>query len=123
MCHLYGIKFRIIDESDKDTDDQEFYDFPSMEQLKNGLPKMEETLRNSGFGYRAKYIADTVEKLAIQLGGEEWLESLRSKTYEEARTALMTLPGVGPKVTQVFMFANKKIKIDSIIFWIFHRYT
>lgn len=69
---------------------------------------MELSLREAGFGYRAKYIAQTVEKLNA-LGGERWLESLRDIPYKEARFELMRLPGIGPKVmkfTIINFFVN-----------------
>ncbi len=67
--------------------------FPRLDQLRS---ISESELRERGFGYRAKSIVRTVGEL--QARGEAWLESLRSATYESARTELMQLPGVGPKV-------------------------
>lgn len=32
-------------------------------------------------------------------GGVQWLEQLRKVPYKEAVQALVTLPGIGPKVT------------------------
>lgn len=76
---------------------QDFYDFPNLLQFVENLSGMEALLRKSGFGYRAKYITETVKKLNA-LNGEKWLESLKNKSYEDARMELMELPGVGPKV-------------------------
>jgi|GEM_PF-1139616 len=73
--------------------------FPTLDQL----CEVEETqLREMGFGYRAKYIVGTVQKLQ-KLGGEEWLEDLRlldqsNESLEKVRAALIQLDGVGPKV-------------------------
>jgi N-glycosylase/DNA lyase len=71
-------------------------------------------LRELGFGYRAKYIAETAKIVANQKP-EAWLESLTNPenpayrklvraaglpqcTYKEAHEQLLELTGVGPKV-------------------------
>ncbi|UZP44290.1 hypothetical protein NXS19_012102 [Fusarium pseudograminearum] len=74
---------------------------------------VEAHLRTLGFGYRAKYIAETARIVANEKP-ETWLESLRNPehpgfnttpvpreqhaTYKEAHQQLLTLKGVGPKV-------------------------
>ena len=74
-----------------------FYAFPTISQL---LRATEDELRGLGFGYRAKFIAGTAAALAAKAGGgEAFLTALREGTpYREARAALTSLPGVGPKV-------------------------
>ena len=48
---------------------------------------------------RAKYITGSIQVLQSKAGGGvEWLASLRQLDLEKAIEALMTLPGVGPKV-------------------------
>eukprot|EP01135_Chromosphaera_perkinsii_P007236 Nk52_evm44s745 gene=Nk52_evmTU44s745 len=76
---------------------------------------LEAFLREMKFGYRAKYIAQTVTILrgkmdSIEGGNEkeekkrrngrksEWLRGLREMDYESARESLLMLAGVGPKV-------------------------
>ncbi|KAG0354788.1 8-oxoguanine glycosylase ogg1 [Podila minutissima] len=73
-----------------------FYGFPTIEAL--AQDGVEDTLRKLGFGYRAKYIAQTAKKIQAMDNGLEWLMSLRSMSYEDAHVALLTLQGVGPKV-------------------------
>ncbi|KAG0081513.1 8-oxoguanine glycosylase ogg1 [Podila epicladia] len=73
-----------------------FYGFPTIEALAHD--DVEDTLRKLGFGYRAKYIAQTAKKIQAMDNGLEWLMSLRSMSYEDAHVALLTLQGVGPKV-------------------------
>ena len=75
----------------------QFYAFPTTTQL---LRATEDELRGLGFGYRAKFIAGTAAALAAKAGGgEAFLTALREGTpYREARAALTSLPGVGPKV-------------------------
>mmetsp|Transcript_9533 Transcript_9533/g.18830 ORF Transcript_9533/g.18830 Transcript_9533/m.18830 type:complete len:550 (-) Transcript_9533:260-1909(-) len=64
----------------------------------------EQQLRDMGFGYRAKYIVNSVNKLNKQKGGATaWLSKLRAMDQSEdslkvVREALVDLDGVGPKV-------------------------
>ena len=59
--------------------DHDYYTFPSLSRLcANGV---EERLRDLGFGYRAKYISQTAQKLSKDLGGEDWLVGLKERPY------------------------------------------
>lgn len=69
------------------------YEFPPPEKL---ACISEQELRQRGFGYRAVSIARVARELEIK--GDRWLTSLRSKPYEEARSALCELEGVGLKL-------------------------
>lgn len=71
----------------------DFHSFPTLQQLSRATEK---ELRDFGFGYRAKYIVQTVEFLKNQ--PEDWLVSLRELERQEAQQALTQLAGVGPKV-------------------------
>ena len=51
-------------------------------------------LRAIGLGYRGKHLAPTAAVLADSLD----ISALRQAAYEDAKEALMELPGVGPKV-------------------------
>lgn len=68
-----------------------------------------------GLGYRAKYllsIAKTIEEEGVDL------DSLKTKTYSYAKTALMGLPGVGPKVSDcVCLFSLEKLEAFPIDTW------
>ncbi|KAI1844402.1 hypothetical protein JX266_009496 [Neoarthrinium moseri] len=91
--------------------DQPFHDFPTPEALTG--KKVESHLRELGFGYRAKYIAETA-RMVSQDTPKDWLESLTNpenpgwgseqygkierSTYKEAHEKLLSLSGVGPKV-------------------------
>jgi N-glycosylase/DNA lyase len=96
-----------------------FHDFPTPEAL--AADGVEAKLRELGFGYRAKYIAETASIVAT-LKPKGWLGSLRNPLspalgevvperarslpppdtdasgYKAAHEALLTLAGVGPKV-------------------------
>lgn len=56
----------------------------------------EEALRGLGFGYRARTLRTAARELTERPEG--WLDSLREASYEDAHAALLTLPGVGPKI-------------------------
>jgi N-glycosylase/DNA lyase len=88
-----------------------FHDFPTPEALAG--QKVEAHLRELGFGYRAKYIAETARIVSREKPGE-WLESLTNPdnpgwgaekhgkvdrvSYKDAHEELLSLSGVGPKV-------------------------
>ncbi|ESZ99570.1 8-oxoguanine DNA glycosylase [Sclerotinia borealis F-4128] len=91
--------------------DQPFHDFPKPEALNS--PGVESHLRVLGFGYRAKYIAQTASIVASK--PQDWLENLRNVEtfkepfegeipaggrpgYRKAHEELLELQGVGPKV-------------------------
>ncbi|KAL7927578.1 DNA glycosylase [Trichoderma austrokoningii] len=104
LCKHYGPFIGHID-------GEAMHDFPTPESLNQ--KKVEAHLRELGFGYRAKYIAETARIIA-QDKPSAWLDSLRnpdfpafnavavtdgpSSTYKDAQAALLSLTGVGPKV-------------------------
>ena len=66
--------------------------YPSAEDMKA------ETVDSLGYlrsGFRAKYLVDAISKV---LGGEIDFSAVRSMPLDDARNALMTIKGVGPKV-------------------------
>ncbi|CDS42896.1 N glycosylase:DNA lyase [Echinococcus multilocularis] len=71
------------------------YSFPTLEVL--ARPGTEVELRKIGFGYRAKFIPAVARKL-IEAGGDAFLAKLRVASYEECKTFLLDLPGIGNKV-------------------------
>ncbi|KAI0382057.1 DNA glycosylase [Hypomontagnella monticulosa] len=92
--------------------DEAFHDFPTPQALSG--KKVEAHLRELGFGYRAKYIAETA-RLVCEEKPEGWLEGLinpenpgwsvtstadatEKPTYRHAHEQLLLLSGVGPKV-------------------------
>ena len=91
--------------------------FPSIEQM---LKVDEETLRDMGMGYRAKFITQTVKQVHSN-GGEKWLLSLREKKdQEEVIKELTSLLGVGRKVAdcvRLFSLDNSNaIPVDTHVF-------
>lgn len=70
------------------------HEFPSVETI---AAIEEHELRSRGFGYRATTIPN-VAKQVIERGGSPWLESLRTAPFADARSSLMGLKGIGPKL-------------------------
>ena len=143
-----------------------FHDFPGPEALAG--EGVEAHLRELGFGYRAKYIAETAGCVA-QVYKEKWLLKLRNPavpallgaaakevvavkkeegmeeekkpvvdgdskvalddqdppTYKKAHEALLTLPGVGPKVSDCVCLMGlgwgESVPIDTHVWQIAQR--
>ncbi|XP_059143525.1 N-glycosylase/DNA lyase-like [Physella acuta] len=88
LCLHYGNFISKVDNID-------YYTFPEFSCLCGD--DVEAKLRQLGFGYRAKFIASIARNIT-QEKPAQWLESLRWKSYSEAKAELMTLLGVGAKV-------------------------
>ena len=72
-------------------------------------------LRLCKLGYRAESVGETAR--LVGKGGFD-LESLRRMPYAEAKKALMSLPGVGPKVADcVLLFSLDKLEAFPIDVW------
>ncbi|KAJ2450348.1 8-oxoguanine glycosylase ogg1 [Coemansia sp. RSA 2424] len=104
LCNKYGQKI--------ETEKGAFYTFPTIQVIAQD-PEIEQTMKELGFGYRAKYYAKTVEYLA-QLGEPDaYLESLRNEPAGVARAELMKLSGVGPKVADCVLLMSLD-KTDAV---------
>ena len=87
--------------------------FPTPEALASAG---EQRLRELGLGYRARYVAGTAEVVAS--GGLD-LPQLRSAPYDDAKAALLALPGVGEKVADcVLLFALDHLDAAPIDRWV-----
>ncbi len=86
---LYGTYITTIEKID-------VFSFPTLNQLEM---VQESTLRENGFGYRAKYIADS----CIILKNNPEILNLHNLTYSEAKTTLLQLKGVGYKVADCIL--------------------
>ncbi|KAL2263697.1 hypothetical protein VTK26DRAFT_5553 [Humicola hyalothermophila] len=125
---------------------EQFHDFPGPEALSG--EKVEGHLRELGFGYRAKYIAETAcivttkypkgwllqlrnpdcPALDAPLHGEEQKVSdagTEPATYRAAHDALLQLPGVGPKVADCVCLMGlgwgEAVPIDTHVWQIAQR--
>lgn len=77
-----------------------FFDFPTPEAL---AAATEEELRSCGLGYRSRYLTGTARSIA---DGTVSLDLLKTMGYQEAKTELLKLPGIGGKVADcVCLFA------------------
>ncbi len=76
----------------------------------------EGTLRALGLGFRAPYVARAAAMVA---SGALALEPLRRASYNEAKAALLEVPGVGPKVADcVLLFALDKLDAFPVDRWV-----
>jgi len=87
LCEKYG---NFIDE----IEGKKYYTFPRLHEL---IKTDEQTLRDMGFGYRAKYLASTLKTIE-EKGGEKWLLELRGKDHKIIQEELTALMGIGKKV-------------------------
>lgn len=122
LCEIYGRHLISID-------GRNYHGFPDVESL--AADGVAERLRAEKFGYRAAFIQRTARKLVDEHRRTEsssssfddvgqWLRSLRTVSYEEARSILMSLPGVGPKVADCVCLMSldktRAVPVDTHIF-------
>lgn len=87
--------------------------FPSACELAEETPESLGYLRS---GFRAKYIADAAQKVAL---GEISLKNVRQLPYPNAKAELMKIKGVGPKVADcVLLYGMYKKEAFPIDVWI-----
>ncbi|XP_046803540.1 N-glycosylase/DNA lyase isoform X2 [Lucilia cuprina] len=112
LCKSYGENIGNFQSSD-------VYSFPSLESLVKDQNTLESRLRSAKFGYRAKFIAQSIAKIN-EFGGITWFERLRSLPYQEARQELVKLPGIGFKVADCISLMSlghlQSVPIDTHIF-------
>ncbi|SHH79931.1 N-glycosylase/DNA lyase [Clostridium collagenovorans DSM 3089] len=93
--------------------DKKYYTFPTVEDLKNVTL---EELEKCGTGFRAKYIANTVERLA---NNEEDLQVIKELSADECHKALQRFSGVGPKVADcIMLFSMEKYSAFPVDVWV-----
>lgn len=74
----------------------------------------ETPLRELKLGYRAKYIAQTAQRVS-----PEFFEDLKSADYPKAKTMLIALPGVGEKIADcVCLFGLQHLEAFPVDTWI-----
>lgn len=87
--------------------------FPSAIEL---AQETEESLGYLRSGFRAKYIIDAAQKVAL---GEISLKQIREMPYPEAKAELMRIKGVGPKVADcVLLYGLNFVEAFPIDVWI-----
>lgn len=76
----------------------------------------EADLRACLLGFRARYIHQTAQFIAAH---PRWLEETEAAPYAEAKTRLMSLPGVGEKVADcVLLFGAGRLEAFPVDTWI-----
>lgn len=106
LSQLYGNKMKF--------ENNIYYSFPTIEQLKN--IKEEEYREKIRIGFRAPYVENTVKDLLTE---EYNLTDIASLQTSEARKKLLLLQGVGPKVADcILLFSMNKKDVFPIDTWI-----
>ena len=102
VCQKFGIQL---------TDD--IWSFPGWEILSE---VKEDDLRSLKLGYRAKYVHEVSRILKKE---PEFLPRIYELPYQEAKNALVSLPGVGPKIADcALLFGAKKNEAFPVDTWI-----
>lgn len=103
-------------------DQTPYHQFPTLQAL--AAPGVEPLLRELGFGYRARFVTQSARQI-LEQQGPDWLESLRDVTFEEARSALCKLPGVGAKVADCVCLMSldkaESVPVDTHVWQIARR--
>ncbi|XP_067641598.1 N-glycosylase/DNA lyase isoform X2 [Eurosta solidaginis] len=112
FCSKYGQHIGTFNERDE-------FSFPTLTALLDKQKDLDHKLREAKFGYRAKFIAQTVNKI-IEFGGENWFDKLRKMSYADARNELVRLPGIGFKVADCICLMSlghlEAVPIDTHIY-------
>ena len=102
VCQKFGIQL---------TDD--IWSFPGWEILSDVT---EDDLRRLKLGYRAKYVHEVSKILKKEPG---FLHRISELPYQKAKSALVSLPGVGPKIADcALLFGAKKTEAFPVDTWI-----
>lgn len=137
LCHSLDVNE--LAEASTDALCLAYHPFPTPSRLAE--PDVEGRLRELGFGYRAKYLAQTAyalcEKARESLGFNASAEKidqrvyanlleLRSLSYHDARNQLLPLSGVGPKVADCILLMSldqaSSIPVDRHVFQFAERW-
>ncbi|KAJ6547656.1 DNA glycosylase [Mycena capillaripes] len=119
LCRHYSAPLLSMPDPSDPLVQVQYHPFPPPSVL--AAPDVESTLRDLGFGYRAKFIQRTAKMLVDTHGSgdlaEKFLASLRSASTEDARQELLQFVGVGRKVADcvLLMSLDKKevVPVDT----------
>lgn len=71
--------------------------------------QVEDRLRKESFGYRAKFIQRSASEIEAK-GGLEWFAKVQAMDYKSAHSELVSLTGIGPKVTN-FIISTRETEL------------
>ncbi|CEP61665.1 8-oxoguanine glycosylase OGG1 LALA0_S03e08042g [Lachancea lanzarotensis] len=96
-------------------DGVDHFSFPTSREITQKAS--EETLRKLGFGYRAKFIVATAQKMEsdrLNMSDSDYLESWKDHLqYEQVREKIMSFNGVGPKVADCVCLSG--LRMDDVV--------
>lgn len=93
--------------------EDEFYAFPTLEQL---IVAKEDELKECKTGFRAAYILNACNMIK---SGEVKLNEFENMTTEEVKENLMSIKGVGPKISDcVLLFSQNRTEVFPTDVWI-----
>ncbi|MFL0246445.1 DNA-3-methyladenine glycosylase family protein [Candidatus Clostridium stratigraminis] len=100
--------------------EQTYYSFPTLKQLSKATVT---DLAACSTGFRAKYIADTVEKINEANGNESGFEYdlnwIKAQNDDGCHEALQEFSGVGPKVADcIMLFSMGKYSAFPVDVWV-----
>ena len=87
LCSHYGLSLGRLD-------GLAYFGFPSPNQL--SCSSEAEIVSKGALGFRGKNVHRT--SVILNSAGDAWRSALITAPYEDARTSLMKLPGIGPKI-------------------------
>ncbi|CAF3672253.1 unnamed protein product [Rotaria sordida] len=81
-----------------------YHEFPTIDELDK--PNLEKHLRELNFGYRARYIQETIKYLKYTINDISFFDRLKSLSVKEARIELLKIMGVGRKVADCVLLMS-----------------
>ena len=105
LCRCFG--------SQGEAKGETFFDFPTPQRLSR---LDEQDIRSCGCGFRARYVLQAARMVEE---GRVNLASLERMSTSEARSVLLSFPGVGPKVADcILLFSMARFEVFPVDVWV-----